>query len=150
MNYQLLADEIATGPLSTELTGKTDIAIAAVLNEPRFVMVKSRRIFASTILAELGAVAGAVVLDKLESVSSTSPPVKWALQILMGPTGLDIGHTETRSQVTALRDAGVFTDSEAAVLLNMATVPASRAEIVGLGTVTYGDVSRALNGPWEA
>lgn len=149
MNYQLLSHEIAAGPLADELAEKTDTEMAAILNDQRFSTVRERFITARTILAELGPEIGAGVLDKMEAASANISALKWAMRFLIGETGIDIGHAGTRSQIEAMAAGGVIATDEAAALLNMAVAPASRAEIIGLGTVTYSDVSRAISGPWE-
>ena len=148
MDYQALKNEIETGPLAGELTGLTDVGITSLLNAPRYTAVAERFITARTILNECGPVAGAAILDKLEAAAAMSSPLKWAMKFLLSD-GIDIGATSTRAQIDALAAAGVLTVDESKLLQDMALQPASRAEIAGLGVVTYSDVSRALNGPWE-
>lgn len=149
MDYQALATEITTGPLAAELTGKSDVEMAAILNDQRFTRVASRFVTARTILAELGAVQGATVLDKLEAAAAVSSPVKWMMRFLQTDGGVDIGHPQTSAAIDGLVAGEILTASEGAALQALAVVPASRAEILGLGTVTYSDVSRALNPPVE-
>lgn len=141
MNYHVLKIEIESGPLAAECAGKSDDEIADILNEPRFMAVKSRFITARTMLAELP--GAGVILDKLESVASSVPEVKWSMKYLTGETGIDVGHPGTIAQIDALSAGGVLTMAEAESLKNMALQPASRAELAGLGVVSYNDVNKA-------
>lgn len=145
MDYASLKTEIETGPLSAECAGGTDEAIAAILNRRDISAPCGRFVSARTILAEVP--GGAVILDKLESVVTSIPDVKWAMKFLQTETGIDVGHATTRAQIDALVTAGVLTESEGTALKDMALKTCSRAEIAGFGSVTPGDVSRALRGP---
>lgn len=143
MTPQELKIEIETGPLAAELAGKSDNEIADVLNDTsRFTLVKERFITARTLLAELGPTVGASVLDKLEAVSAVSSPVKWAMKFL-ATDGIDMGHAGTRAQMDALAQAGALTAEEAEAVKAIAEQPASRAEILGWGSVSYNDVNAA-------
>jgi hypothetical protein len=146
MDYQKLKEEIETGPLAMDLLGRTDAEIAALLNERTATAVQSRFVTGRTILAEIA--DGADILDALEAASAVIPAVKWAMLYLKGETGIDIGYPSTRAQLDALAVAQVLTTNQAEALKDMALLPASRVEIIGLPSVSYGDVSRALRGPW--
>ena len=146
MDYAALKTEIEAGPLATECAGGTDEAIAAILNRSDIIAACERFVSARTILAEVS--AGAAILDKLEVAATTIPDVRWAMKFLQTETGIDVGHATTRAQIDALVTAGVLTDTEGGALKNLALKECSRAEIAGFGTVTAGDVSRALRGPW--
>lgn len=146
MDYSALKTEIDTGPLAAECAGCTDEAIAAILNRGNTIAACERFVSARTILAEVP--AGATILDKLEAAAATIPDVKWAMKFLQTETGIDVGHATTRAQIDALVTAGVLTETEGAALKNLALKACSRAEIAGFGTVTAGDVSRALRGPY--
>ena len=143
MDYAALKTEIDTGPLATECVGQSDDNIAAILNDPRYMATKERYVTARTVLAELGATAGAAILDKLEAASAQSSPVKWMLRFLTQDSGLDVGQTETQGCIDALAIAGVLTADEAAALKSMALLPTSRAEILGFGSVSYNDINKA-------
>lgn len=145
MDYAALHAELETGPLSAECTGKSDAEIADMMNASRFPGVRSRFISARTILAELA--DGAVILDKLEAAAPGIPPLKWAMRFLSGETGIDIGHAGTRTNIEMLEAGGILNDAERDALLAMAACTVSRAEVAGFGTITPGDVSRALRGP---
>ena len=143
-----LKTEIETGPLATECAGKGDVEIASILNRVDTPAVCERYVTARTVLAELGAEAGAAVLDKLAAAATRSSPVKWMLKFLEQDSGLDVGQAQTQGSIDALVTAGVLAADEGTALKNMAVKECSRAQIAGFGTVTAGDVSRALRGPW--
>ncbi len=144
MDYQTLKTEIETGPLAAECAGRSDKEIADILSAVNYQIVKSRFITARSMLAELP--DAATILDKLEATSSAIPAVKWAMVYIKGEGGIDIGHPGTITQMDGLAQAGIITVEEATAVKNMALAPASRAEVIGLGSVTYGDVSIALRG----
>lgn len=144
MDYQALATEIETGPLAAELAATDSIGKVAILNDRRFTMPKSRFITARTLLAELGAEMGASILDKLETAATSISPLKWAMKFLQLDGGLDIGHAQTMTMIDELVTAEVLTAAEGTALKSLGMAPASRAEVIGLGTVTYSDVMIAL------
>lgn len=146
MDYAALRAEIDTGPLAAECAGGADESIATILNRSDIPTVFSRFVSARTILAEVP--AGATILDKLEAAATTIPDVKWAMKFLQTETGIDVGHATTRAQIDALVSAGILAETEGAALKNLALKACSRAKIAGFGTVTAGDVSRALRGPY--
>lgn len=143
MDHQALKTEIETGPLAAECAGQSDDVVAAILNEKRFTAIQERYVTARTVLAELGATVGATILDKLEAAATQSSPVKWMLKFLTQDSGLDVGQAETQVCIDALTVAGVLTTEEAMALKSMALLPISRAEILGLGTVSYNDTNKA-------
>ena len=143
MDYAALKTEIEAGPLAAECAGKSDDDVAAILNDKRYAATKERYVTARTVLAELGATTGATILDMLEAAATQSSPVKWMLKFLTQDSGLDVGQTETQGCIDALAIAGVLTTDEATALKNMALLPASRAEILGFGAVSYNDVNKA-------
>lgn len=146
MDYSALKTEIETGPLAAECAGGADESIATILNRSDIPTVCGRFVSARTILAEVS--AGAAILDKLEAVAATIPDVKWAMKFLQTETGIDVGHATTQAQIDALVVAGILNETEGGALKNLALKACSRAEIAGFGTVTAGDVSRALRGPY--
>lgn len=143
MDYASLRTEIDTGPLATECAGQSDDDVAAILNDKRFMATGERYVTTRTVLAELGATAGAAILDKLEAAATQSSPVKWMLKFLTQDSGLDVGQTETQGCIDAMALDGVLTADEAMALKNMALLPTSRAEIIGFGSVSYNDVNKA-------
>lgn len=148
MDYAVLRAEIDTGPLASELVGKSDDDVAAILNDKQFTAIQERYVTARTVLAELGATAGATILDKLQAASASSGPVRWMMTFLAQDSGIDIGNVQTQASIDGLITAGVLTSAEGASLKNMALKTCSRAQIAGFGTILPGDVSRALRGPW--
>jgi len=143
MDYHILKTEIDAHP---EWAALSDNEIAALLNAKTLTSVQSRFVTARSILAEIA--DGADILDRLEAASAFVPAVKWAMLYLKGETGIDVGYPSTRAQLDALAAGSILTIDQAEALKAMANVPASRAEILGLGQISYGDVSRALRGPW--
>jgi len=141
MNYQALKTEIDTGPLAAECAGKSDDEIAAILNAPRFSMIRSRFVTVRTMLAELPG-TGAIV-TKLDTAAESIPEVREALRYLRGETGIDIGHPGTIAQLDALAAGEVLTLEEATGLKSMALQPASRADILGWPAISYNDVNAA-------
>lgn len=122
-------------------SGMTDAQILTALNDPAAntpAIIGSRHVNFRTVLAECDG-AGAI-LDKLETAAATIPDVKWALLGIKSDTGIDIGHAKTRAQVDALVSGGVLTATEGDALKDMAPV-ISRAQQIGLGAVTAGDVA---------
>lgn len=148
MDYTALKTEIETGPLATECAGGTDEGITDILNRQDISAIQERWVTTRTVLAELGATAGAAILDKLQAASASSSPVRWMMTFLAQDSGIDIGNVQTQASIDGLITAGVLTSAEGASLKNMALKTCSRAQIAGFGTVTPGDVSRALRGPW--
>ena len=143
MDYQALKTEIETGPLASECVGQSDDVVAAILNDKRYTATKERYVTARTVLAELGATIGAAILDKMEAAATQSSPVKWMLKFLTQDSGIDVGQSETQGCIDALAMTGVLTSDEATALKNMALLPASRAEILGFGAVSYNDINTA-------
>jgi hypothetical protein len=117
--------------------------LAEMMNARIYSMAKEKFVSARTVLAEHG-VAGAQILDKLESASSSNSAVKWAMRFVTQDAGIDIGHPTTRSLLDSMIPAGVLTQAEVNLLKDMAIQPASRAEILGIGYVNEQDVRTAL------
>ena len=115
-----------------------DQAVADALNAAGAGMeLRSRLIGYGAVLAELGPVAGAAVLDKLDAAAAQSSPLKWAMKLLDTGT-LDIGVPVTQAQIQAMR-GGLLTDAEADALQRMGMEPI---------IVSSQQVSNALRGPW--
>lgn len=94
-----------------------------------------------------GPIAGDEVLAKLEAFSLTSHPlariVVRALNALRQTEGLDLGTDAVQSMLTLLvPDALTVAESDA--LKFIASQPASRAEVLGVGVVTIEQVIGAL------
>lgn len=139
MDYQALKNEIGSRP---EFVGLSDNDVAGRLNDTSLLRsVQSRFVSARTIIAEIA--NGSEILDKLEAVSANISAVKWAMSYLKGESGIDIGHPGTISQIDGLVAGAVLTNEEGEALKNMALLPVSRADVLGLGAVSYNDVNIA-------
>lgn len=134
----LLKEEIAAHPEWAELS---DNEIADLLNAKTQTSIQPRFITARSILAEIA--DGAAILDKLDATAALVPAVKWAMLYLKGETGIDVGYPSTRDQLDGLAQAGILTAAQAEEVKTMALQPISRAEQLGLGSVSYNDVNAA-------
>lgn len=149
MDYASLKTEIDTGPLVAECVGKTDAEIAAVLNDRRFF----RRVLVP--IADLQAyiyTQGTIWWDIQGAAADAQHPGHIAARAvvdLMGArfSNLDFSLARVQEVLDGLVLTGLLTTQQRADLEAMSYVTASRGEIIGLGTITYGDVSRALRGP---
>lgn len=113
-----------------------DQAIADIINAyPPPMRLQSRRIGYGAVLAELGADAGAAILDKITAAGEVNSPIKWAMRLL-DRGELDIGAAETQAQTRAM----------AGVLLTAAEVEAITAMGLVPETITAEQVSIALRG----
>jgi hypothetical protein len=145
MNYAALAAEVANDPTAkgyAALLPNCPGRICELLNAYTEHAAKSRMVTARSILSDCGT-HGATILDKLEAVAAQNTSVKWALRFLQQEAGIDVGHLATQSMIDQLAAANVLTADEAAALKAMATQPASRAEVLGLGVVTEQDLRAA-------
>ena len=140
-----LQSELQTDPLNRGYAAFLPDApgvLADMMNARIYTMVKERFVTARAVLAAHGT-AGAAVLDKLEAASSGNAAVKWAMKFVSQDSGIDVGHSNTRTLLDAMVPA-VLTQAEADMLKDMAIQPASRAEVLGLGYVFAHDVQAAL------
>ena len=106
--------------------------------------LKPRSITARTILSECS--GGGTILDALDRASAgivTAPmtlelqsSIKWALKFLGQDSGVDAGNPATQSLIDACVSVGTLTTVQGAALKNTAMVACSRAETLGLGSVT--------------
>lgn len=90
-----------------DVAGKPDWLVADILTAtdqslPVVVSVVTTIATPSTIMGALGPEAGAAALDRLAELSKSAPVVRWALEELRGPRGLDVGHPEVRAQIDSL------------------------------------------------
>lgn len=115
--------------------------IVNMLNEYIYMAPKQKFVNARGILANLG-LAGATILDKLEAATGTNSAVKWAMKF-MTLDGIDVGNTVTRQVLDSLVGT-VLTQQEVDMLKDLALQPASRAEVLGLGTVEESQVRSAI------
>jgi len=96
-------------------------------------------------MAEVGAVLGAGILEKLEAAAASSPPIKWAMKDIDGGDGINVGHAETRAMLGSLVGT-VLAQSEVDAVKALGEKVVSRAEKEGLGRVRHGDVISARAG----
>lgn len=140
-----LQSELQNDPLSRGYAAFLPDApgvLADMMNARVYTMVKERFVTARAVLAAHGT-AGAAILDKLEAASAGNSAVKWAMKFVSQDSGIDVGHSNTRTLLDAMVPA-VLTQAEADMLKDMAIQPASRAEVLGLGYVFQHDVQAAL------
>lgn len=142
MDYVALKSEIVTDPLVQGYAGKTPAQIVVLLNTPKFTMAKGRFVTARTVLSEVA--GGAALLDKLQAIGATVSAVKYAMTFLNQDSGIDIGNFATQAMVDQLVTGAALTAAEGADLKGLATKPASRAEVLGFGTVADADYTRAF------
>jgi len=126
-----------------DASGK-DRAIADLLNQPAGTRIVSRFETALTLMATMGAISAATLLDKLESAGVSNSVLRWALLALKSERGIDVGNAETRAMLDSLAGSGVISLAEAEAVKALAVTPSSLA-LSGLGqSVTASDVSIAL------
>lgn len=127
-------------------------AVAATVSAGRVKTVE-KRIRHTDVLAALGAEEGAAVIDAIAAVAPNdgltpgrrkNRPLAYALEMLKPASaqGLDVGNTQTRTQLDDLATAGVMKPAQAAALKALAEVP---------DPVTDRDVSAATrrdDGSW--
>ena len=113
---------------------RNDVAIAAALSVGRTRPVETFGGY-GYVMERLGPTGGAALLDALESMAASSPPIKWAFRLLERGA-LDFGSAATRAQLDALVAGGVLPAPAAAALKAGAEV----ADPIALD-----DVSNALN-----
>lgn len=150
MDYSALQTEIQTGPLAAECAGKTDTEIAVILNAKTGTRNEP---------VDLGDIMVYLMAENVwwDIVDAASDPIHAAYYVCRRAKDYFDSQRVNRVDVTiplvgqmcvGLVQAGLITQEQLDTIIGMGTVPASRAEIVGLGTITAGDVSRALRGPW--
>ena len=108
---------------------RNDAAIAAALSVGRTRTVETFGGY-GYVMERLGPTGGAALLDALESMAASSPPIKWAFRLLERGA-LDFGSAATRAQLDALVAAGALPAPAAAALKAGAVVPdpISHAEV---------------------
>jgi hypothetical protein len=132
MNYTALKAEILTGPLAASFVGKSDNEVADKLNDVTLGggtvnrgIVPAYEIINATVSTEWAALTAAE---------------KQRYQTMTGAGQVDTQNANVRAAFQAMFGAGTATITALAALL---TRPASRAELSGLGTVSYNDVNIA-------
>lgn len=113
---------------------RNDVGVAVALSVGRVRAVETFGGY-GYVMERLGPTGGASLLDALESMAASSPPIKWAFRLLERGA-LDFGSAATRAQLDALVGAGVLPAPAAAALK-------AGAEVAD--PVSVSDVSAALN-----
>lgn len=144
----VLFDEIANDPLGlgyAALLPNSPGRVVELLNTKNYTAIGSRMISERGLMAKLpmGPVAADAMLKKLEAYSQIqatySSVVARALKFLAMPDGIDIGEPATQNLITLL-GTGIITEEEATQIKDLALQPASRAEVIGIGSVTEDDL----------
>ena len=131
MDYAALKTEITTDPDGYGYSGKSDREVANLMNEVREAIGINRRIISTH------EVWGATVIGELKALSSGDQQIYFAL---LGMGTIDVEDANTRTAFADLFGAGTSTRTN---LIALQTRDGSRAEQLGFGNVTHGDVARA-------
>ena len=109
-----LEEMVLANPAFSEQPHNSDgaFAIAKALNTKDIDAPVSKYVNAMGVMAALGALAGATILEKLEAASVKIAPLKWAMYALKSDTGIDIGNPQTTGMLDTLVLAGVLTEAE--------------------------------------
>ena len=121
-----------------------DQAIADIFNAPVGTRLIERFENAIGIMSALGALTGANILEKLDSVKGSIPVIKWAMTALASAEGINLGDPETQLMLDSLAVSNVITVEEATLVKNLAIMPSSLAYQVVGQPITASDVSIAL------
>ncbi len=143
MDYEALKNLDAAQTAALDPT-----AAAAALNAKTLTRVVERMTTSRGLYAALGPTVAETILQKLEGAAQAEGPYQAVLARAVGwlnayAGGIDLGDAYTRAMLDTLQLAGVLTTAEVDALKALAVVPASRAELAGLGDVTPGDVIHA-------
>lgn len=128
-----------------DASGK-DATIAGILNQPAGERLVQRQFTAISLMAELGAITGATILEKLEAASASNPVLKWAMLAARTPPGIDFGHIETQKMVDMCVTADVITSEEGIKMKSLGKTSSSLALAAFGKAVTGAEVSNALRG----
>lgn len=149
MNHRALRAELDADPLSRGYAGMSPAQAATSLNTADRTIFRTRFVTARAMLAELGPDLAATIIGKLEAAGAGSLSLRLALEAVRtygDGGGLDVGHPYTRAMLDHLASAGggnILTADEAAAVKAMASVTLARADELGLGNVTPGDIQQA-------
>lgn len=141
----ILSTELTTDPMGLGYAAwlpdspgtVVDLLTAKTFFMPRSTMVTEIEVIG---LYPDGVAAGDQVLAKLEAFAAAAQPlssvVSRALRAINQPQGLDFGTTGVQEMLTVLGDQGVLNVDEATKLKSIANQPASRAEVLGIESVS--------------
>lgn len=101
-----------------------DWAAADALNRPDpalppVVTLERTLIGPGSIMAALGADAGAAFLDSLQAAAQTVSRLRWAMVLIMSD-GIDVAHPQTRQELDTMTVAGLLTADQAQSLKALA------------------------------
>ena len=146
MKYVKLKREILDDPLNYGYAGTDDEGVLNILNTPSRQIVIEHYVNAKQILAVLGATTGAAFLDALETAAAANSAVRWAMEFIRTDSGIDVGNIETRAMLDQLAAAGILEQASVNKLKLLAERQISRAEEIGVGKVTLGDIQFVRRG----
>lgn len=145
----ILNTEITTDPMglgyATWLPDSPG-TVADLMNAKTFLLPKSIMVTEIEVIGLYpdGVTVGDQVLAKLEVYAAAgqilSSVVSRALRAIKQPQGLDFGTQGVQEMLTVLGDQGVLTVDEATKLKSIANQPASRAEVLGIESVSIEQV----------
>lgn len=146
MDYTLLKQELLNDPASLGYAGKSsqekaDIINARNISKQRSMMITFRGFYEQR---NLGPTMAAAVLGKIRARAAANDQVMYDVEkMLYSERGMDIGEPSTSVMIDAYVNAGVFTSAEGNALKNISKVFVTRAEQLGISSVTPEDVDIA-------
>ena len=163
IDYTALGSEIRTDPMAlgyaASVTAGSDTGVAALLNQrpgtfnPVKTWTASAPVLPLTKVLQWAAAGplAAITAGQTTGGPGASTAIKSAcmaaITLINGPfSSFDVSDPNNTGLISGLVAGGIITSTDQTNLLNLANVPASRAEVLfGVGTViNYGDVSKAL------
>ncbi len=133
-----LVELIQSDPLSAT---RTDDEVLAWLRSGSGVyrpcMVNARQL-----MAQLGAAAGAALLDKLEAAAGSNSAIKWAMKFLIQAEGIDVAHPATRMMLNQLAASGTITTAERDAVKALAQ-ELTRLDAAGISSINMDEFSKA-------
>ena len=128
-------------------SGLSDADAATALNVADQTVTFENHVTGRDLMAEVGAVLGAGILEKLEAAAASSPPIKWAMKDIDGGDGINVGHAETRAMLDSLVGT-VLAQAEVDAVKALGEKVVSRALQEGFGNVSEQMVDNARTMQW--
>lgn len=154
MDYHALAAELAADPAKLGYAAMDDTAVADALNAPTQTVTRGVpmtdvlrwAVSSGALLAVQTAAAG----QGAGTNATARTLATGALMMINLGAGTDLGidDSEVAGMLTAMVQTGVITGAQRDALVARGTRHVSRADVLGLGDVTPGDVQRARGGVW--
>jgi hypothetical protein len=141
----ILKDEVTIDPLGVGYASFLSDApgtVVDLLNSRIYSMNKERYVTSRTIMAECA--SSSPILTGLKAAAGSDVQTDCAWTFLNSSDGLDIGNPKALAMCDALVTSGAWTSAQAAEVKALASQPASRAEVLGLGYVTEADLRTAM------